>query len=69
MYKIPDFKIPDRLNLDTDWSIGETAFERIATTLLQMSPVEILTSNIPFQSDGAIRQKGNPDLPEPRPTA
>ncbi len=40
MYKIPDFKIPDRLNLDTDWSIGETAFERIATTLLQMSPVE-----------------------------
>ena len=40
MYKIPDFKISDRLNLDTDWSIGETAFERIATTLLQMSPVE-----------------------------
>ena len=40
MYKISDFKIPDRLNLDTDWSIGETAFERIATTLLQMSPVE-----------------------------
>ena len=40
MYKISDFKIPDRLNLDTDWSIGETAFESIATTLLQMSPVE-----------------------------
>jgi len=40
MYKIPDFKISDRLNLDTDWSIGETAFERIATTLLEMSPVE-----------------------------
>ena len=40
MYKILDFKIPDRLNLDTDWSIGETAFESIATTLLQMSPVE-----------------------------
>ena len=40
MYKISDFKIPDRLNLNTDWSIGETAFERIATTLLQMSPVE-----------------------------
>ena len=40
MYKISDFKIPDRLNLNTDWSIGETVFERIATTLLQMSPVE-----------------------------
>ena len=40
MYKISDFKIPDRLNLDTDWSIGETAFESIATTLLQMSPAE-----------------------------
>ena len=30
----------DRLNLDTGWSIGERAFERITTTLLQMSPVE-----------------------------
>ncbi len=40
MYKISDFKIPDRLNLDTGWSIGETAFERIAITLLQMSPIE-----------------------------
>ena len=30
----------DQLNLDTGWSIGETAFERITTTLLQMSPVE-----------------------------
>ncbi len=40
MYKISDFKIPDRLNLDTGWSIGETAFERITTALLEMSPVE-----------------------------
>ncbi len=40
MHKISDFKIPDRLNLDTGWSIGEAAFERIATTLLQISPVE-----------------------------
>ena len=30
----------DQLNLDTGWSIGETAFERITTRLLQMSPVE-----------------------------
>ena len=30
----------DQLNLDTGWSIGETAFERITTLLLQMSPVE-----------------------------
>ncbi len=40
MYKISDFKISDRLNLDTGWSIGERAFERIAITLLQMSPIE-----------------------------
>ncbi len=40
MHKILDFKIPDRLHLDTDWSIGETAFERIATTFLQMPTVE-----------------------------
>ena len=40
MHKILDLKMPDRLNLDTGWSIGETAFEGIATTLLQMSPVE-----------------------------
>ena len=40
MHKISDFEIPDWLNLDTGWSIGETAFERITTTLLQMSPVE-----------------------------
>ena len=40
MHKISDLKIPDRLNLDAGWSIGETAFERITTTLLQMSPVE-----------------------------
>ena len=33
-------KMPDRLNLDTGWSIGETAFEKITTLLLQMSPVE-----------------------------
>ena len=29
MHKISDCKMPDRLNLDTGWSIGETAFERI----------------------------------------
>lgn len=40
MHKISDLKIPDQLNLDTGWSIGETAFERITTTLLEMSPVE-----------------------------
>ena len=41
MHKISaKYLVPDRLNLDTDWSIGETAFERIATTLLQISPVE-----------------------------
>ena len=40
MHKISDYKMPDRLNLYTGWSIGERAFERITTTLLQMSPVE-----------------------------
>ena len=40
MHKISDLKIPDQLNLDAGWSIGETAFERITTTLLAMSPVE-----------------------------
>ena len=40
MHKISDLKIPDRLNLDAGWSIGETAFERITTALLQMSSVE-----------------------------
>ena len=40
MHKISDFEMPDRLNLDTGWSIGETAFERITNTLLEMSPVE-----------------------------
>ena len=40
MHKISDLKMSDRLNLDTGWSIGETAFERITTTLLEMSPVE-----------------------------
>ena len=32
--------LADQLNLDTGWSIGETAFERITTTLLQMPTVE-----------------------------
>ena len=40
MHKISDLEMPDRLNLDAGWSIGETAFERITTLLLQMSPVE-----------------------------
>ena len=40
MHKISDFKMPEQLSLDTGWSIGETAFERITTTLLEMSPVE-----------------------------
>ncbi len=40
MHKISDFEMPDRLNLDTGWSIGETAFERITTTLFEMSPVK-----------------------------
>ena len=40
MHKISDCKMLDRLNLDTGWSIGETAFGRIETLLLQMSPVE-----------------------------
>ena len=34
------YPVPDQVNLDTGWSIGETAFERIATLLLQISPVE-----------------------------
>ena len=40
MHKISDLKMPDQLNLDTGWSIGETAFERITTTLLQVPTVE-----------------------------
>ena len=41
MHKISaKYPVPDRLNLDTGWSIGEAAFERIATLLLQISPVE-----------------------------
>ena len=40
MHKISDFKMPEQLSLDAGWSIGETAFERITTSLLQMSPVE-----------------------------
>jgi len=40
MHKISDFEMPDRLNLNAGWSIGETAFDRIETLLLQMSPVE-----------------------------
>ena len=30
----------DQLNLDTGWSIGETAFERITSAFLDLSPVE-----------------------------
>ena len=40
MHKISDCKMPEQLSLDAGWSIGETAFERITTTLLEMSPVE-----------------------------
>ena len=40
MHKISDFKMPEQLTLDTGWSIGERAFERIETLLCQMSPVE-----------------------------
>ena len=40
MHKISNLKMPGRLNLDAGWSIGETAFERITTTLLEMSPVK-----------------------------
>ena len=48
MHKISDYKMPEQLNLDAGWSIGETAFkrititllQRITITLLQMSPVE-----------------------------
>ena len=40
MHKISDYKMPEQLNLDAGWSIGETAFKRITITLLQMSPVE-----------------------------
>ncbi len=40
MHKISDFEMPDQLNLDTGWSIGETVFGRIETLLLQMSTVE-----------------------------
>ena len=40
MHKISDLKMPEQLNLDAGWSIGETAFERITTSLLEMSPVE-----------------------------
>ena len=40
MHKISDFKMPEQLSLDAGWSIGEKAFERITTTLLEMSPVE-----------------------------
>ena len=40
MHKISDFEMPEQLSLDAGWSIGETAFERITTTLLEMSPVE-----------------------------
>ncbi len=40
MHKISDLEMPEQLSLDAGWSIGETAFERITTLLLQMSPVE-----------------------------
>ena len=40
MHKISDLKMPEQLSLDAGWSIGETAFERITTALLEMSPVE-----------------------------
>ena len=40
MHKISDCKMPEQLSLDAGWSIGETAFESITTTLLEMSPVE-----------------------------
>ena len=40
MHIISDCKMPDRLNLDAGWSIGEMAFGRITTTFLEMSPVE-----------------------------
>ena len=40
MHKISDFEMLEQLSLDTGWSIGETAFKRITTTLLEMSPVE-----------------------------
>ncbi|MXZ00724.1 hypothetical protein F4Y93_08775 [Candidatus Poribacteria bacterium] len=40
MHKISNLKMSDQLNLDAGWSIGETAFGRITTTLLEMSPVE-----------------------------
>ena len=40
MHKISDCKMPEQLSLDAGWSIGETAFERIITTLLEMSSVE-----------------------------
>lgn len=40
MHKISDCKMPEQLSLDAGWSIGETAFGRIETLLLQMSTVE-----------------------------
>ena len=40
MHKISDCKMSEQLSLDAGWSIGETAFERITTLLLQMPTVE-----------------------------
>ena len=40
MHKILDLKMPEQLSLDAGWSIGERAFERITTKLLEMSLVE-----------------------------
>ena len=39
-HKILDLKIPEQLSLDAGWSIGEKAFGRITTTLLEMSSVK-----------------------------
>ena len=40
MHKISNLEMPEQLSLDAGWSIGEKAFERIRTALLEMSPVE-----------------------------
>ena len=40
MHNISDLEMTEQLSLDAGWSIGERAFERITTTLLEMSPVE-----------------------------
>ena len=40
MHKISELEMPKQLSLDAGWSIGEAAFERITTALLEMSPLE-----------------------------